>query len=711
MRALLLLLLPFLPAIASAQGAKADYERSQSVFQRFSGKVTRDRVEPTWAADGKKLWYPDPAAKGKYVLVDIEKATKEVVAEADLPKGGIRPTPPKKKGRGDEPENPFAEHEASEYWEVEEFQRQPGSGFGTSPDGKWTASIKDNNVVLRPAGGGDEVQLSTDGKADNSYGRLFWSPDSTTMIAMQTKPAEDRKVTLVESSPRDQLQPKTSTYDYLKPGDRIAQTKPRLFDIATKKQVAVSDELFANPWSVSDERWSKDGKRFLFCYNQRGHGVMRVLAIDAATGKVEKVINEECKTFFDYSYKKYLRYVADGDELLWMSERDGWNHLYRIDAKTGEVKNQITKGEWVVNRVLEMNAEAKELTLEVAGIYPKQDPYHAHYVRVKFDGTGLTHLTDGDGTHASPTFSPDKKHYIVTCSRVDLAPVTELRRTADGKKVLELERADITALEKAGWKPPERFVAKGRDGKTDIHGILHRPTNFDPKKKYPVIEAIYAGPQGFFVPKAFRSVHNAQSLAELGFILVQIDGMGTNGRSKAFHDVCWKNLGDSGFPDRILWIKAAAAKYPEMDLSKGVGIYGGSAGGQSSTRAVFAHPDFYTVAVSDCGCHDNRVDKIWWNELWMSYPIGKHYAEQSNANPEIVRQFTGKLMLTVGELDKNVDPSSTMQVVNQLIRANKDFELIVFPGGGHGAGGSPYGVRRRADFFVRHLMGVEPRAK
>jgi dipeptidyl aminopeptidase/acylaminoacyl peptidase len=290
--------------------------------------------------------------------------------------------------------------------------------------------------------------------------------------------------------------------------------------------------------------------------------------------------------------------------------------------------------------------------------------------------------------------------------------VTELRRTADGKKVLTLETADVTALEKAGWKPPERFTAKGRDDTTDIYGIIHRPTNFDPAKKYPVIEYIYAGPHGHHVPKAFAPIHRSpMAMAELGFVVVQIDGMGTSWRSKAFHDVCWKNLGDSGFPDRIPWIKAAAAKHPEMDLSKGVGIFGGSAGGQSSTRAVFAFGDFYTAAVSDCGCHDNRMDKIWWNELWMSWPVGKHYAEQSNTNPDWVKKFTGKLMLVVGELDKNVDPASTMQVAAALIKANKDFDLLIVPGAGHGACESPYGQRRRADFFVRNLMGVEPRAK
>jgi dipeptidyl aminopeptidase/acylaminoacyl peptidase len=267
---------------------------------------------------------------------------------------------------------------------------------------------------------------------------------------------------------------------------------------------------------------------------------------------------------------------------------------------------------------------------------------------------------------------------------------------------MEVERADASALLASGWRPPERFVAKGRDGATDIYGVIHRPKEIDPRRKYPVIESIYAGPQGAFVPKAFRSGYSQEELAELGFVVVQIDGMGTSNRSKKFHDVCWKNLGDAGFPDRRLWIQAAAERYPYMDLSR-VGIYGGSAGGQNAVRGLLAHGDFYKVGVADCGCHDNRMDKIWWNELWMGWPVGPHYEEQSNVTQ--AHRLEGRLLLIVGELDRNVDPASTMQLVNALIRADKDFDLLLVPGAGHGAGGSPYGRRRQREFFVRELLG------
>jgi len=452
--------------------------------------------------------------------------------------------------------------------------------------------------------------------------------------------------------------------------------KPQLFDVAGRKRIPLSDNLFPNPWSIGDLRWEPDSRRFTFFYNQRGHEVLRVIAVDAATGETRAIIDEQSSTFIDYSDKLFNHYLDKTGEIIWMSERDGWNHLYLYDAATGRVKNQITKGEWVVRRVDRVDEQKRQVWFRAGGIRPGQDPYYVHFCRVNFDGSGLVIFTKGDGDH-SIEFSPDGQFFVDTWSRVDLPPQTELRRTEDGKLVCDLEKADWSQLLQTGWQVPERFVAKGRDGATDIYGVIFRPTDFDPKKKYPIIEEIYAGPQDSFVPKSFRPFHAPQAMAELGLILVEIDGMGTSNRSKKFHDVCWKNLGDSGLPDRILWIKAAAAKYPYMDTTR-VGIYGGSAGGQSATRALLAHGDFYKVAVSDCGCHDNRMDKIWWNEQWMGWPIGPHYAEQSNVTQ--AHRLQGKLLLFVGEMDTNVDPASTMQVVNALIQADKDFDLIVMSG-------------------------------
>jgi dipeptidyl aminopeptidase/acylaminoacyl peptidase len=572
-----------------------------------------------------------------------------------------------------------------------------------SPDGSVTAFTREHNVWLRK--GSQEIQLTTDGAADDGYGRRFhWSPDGARLVAVKTKAGQEHKVYMVESSPKDQVQPKLHAIDYLKPGDRIALDKPHLFDIAACKEIPVKDDLFPNPWSIDEIRWSKDSRRFTFEYNQRGHEVLRIIAVDAQ-GAATPIVDEQSKTFIDYEGKHFAKYLDDTSEILWMSERDGWNHLYLYDAGSGKVKNQITKGEWVVRSVGLVDEKARQIWFRLGGYYAGQDPYYIHYARVNFDGTGLTLLTEGNGTHRI-SYSPDDRFFVDAYSRVDMPPITELRRTSDGKRICELEKADASALYATSWIAPEPFVAKGRDGKTDIYGVIWRPMKMDPNRKYPVIENIYAGPQSSYVPKAWSGA--GSDFAELGFIVVQIDGMGTSDRSKAFHDVCWKNLADAGFPDRILWMKAAAAKYPYMDLTR-VGVGGESAGGQNALAALLWHPEFYKVGIADSGCHDNRMDKIWWNELWMSWPVGPWYDEQSNVTN--AHKLQGKLMLIAGELDTNVDPATTMQVVNALIKAGKDFDLLIVPGAGHSPGGTPYGWRRRADFYLRHLSGADPQSK
>jgi len=656
--------------------------------------MVKDRVDPTWSKAGDSFCFERNLGQGKteWVRVEVGSGKQSILDTAakdkEFGKSATPPGPPQRERR--------------------RGSRGP-SFFPVSPDGKWTAFIKDHDVYLKEKDSNKEFRLSTDGTPKFGYnGDFHWSPDSSRLIAIRFRPGGDRRVTLVESSPTNQLQPRTSTYDYLKPGDPIPQRFPRLFDVTEKKEIAVDSQLFDNPWEISHLTWEKDSSRFTFVFNQRGHRVMRWIAIDGKSGKASAVINDQPGTFFDYAHKLWLERADQGKSVLWMSERSGFNRIHRLDATTGNELNTIGSGTVVIRSVERYDPEKGELIIRHMGKNPKEDPYHIHYARVKVDGTGWTDLTHADGTHRL-RFSPDGAHYLDTYSRADLPPITELRKTADGSLIATVEKADASGLVKAGWTAPERFVAKGRDGKTDIFGLIIRPTHFDANKKYPVIEHIYAGPHDHHVPKAFQASPYEQPMAELGFILVKIDGMGTNWRSKAFHDVCWKNLGDSGFPDRIAWIKAAAAKYPALDLSKGVGIFGGSAGGQSAMRAMTEYPDFYKVGVADCGCHDNRMDKIWWNELWMSWPVEDHYKNQSNVTN--AHNIQGKLLLIVGELDKNVDPASTLQVVNALIKANKDFDMLLVPGGGHGIAESPYGNRRRKDHFVRHLLGTEPRSK
>ena len=742
----------------SAQGSASDYARAEALRQRFEGTVV-DAVEQTgWIGTSSRFWYRKTVPGGRaFMIVDVATLQKQpafdqvrlavalsaaahrtfqpmrlpftslrfetgeqaidVVADSTryrctLTTYECRPSA----GRRDSLPAEARQFGGGLYGDPRPYDQHPH----VSPDGQWEALIRNYNVYVRPVpGSADSARnrhegrradrnggmLSTDGSEGDAYVQqsIVWSPDSRHLAAYRVKPGYQREVHYVESSPEDQIQPKHSARLYNKPGDVLDVDRPVLFDVGTGREIPVSDSLFPNAYDVSALEWRHDGRAVTFEYNQRGHQVYRVIEIDAATGKTRAIIDERMPTFFEYSGKKYRYDIGDGREIIWMSERDGWNHLYLYDGLTGRLKNQITRGPWVVRGVDKVDTLARQIWFHASGMYPGKDPYFVHYYRIGFDGRGLTALTDADGMH-SVTFSPDMQYYVDTWSRVDLPPITQLRRTRDRKVLMEVEHADASALLATGWRPPEVFVAKGRDDSTDIWGVIIRPMHFDPSKKYPVIENIYAGPQGSFVPKTFSTQLSMQAQAELGFVVVQIDGMGTSNRSKAFHDVAWKNLGDAGFPDRIRWHRAVAAKYAWYDTSR-VGIYGTSAGGQSAMGALLFHPELYKAAVSAAGCHDNRMDKIWWNEQWMGWPIGPQYSASSNVDN--AWRLQGKLLLVVGEMDRNVDPSSTMQVVNALIKARKTFDLLVIPGADHGSGGD-YGEQKRWDFFVHNLLGVEP---
>src|ERR1041384_318669 len=747
-----LLSLAFLPAIANAQGTLADYERANNLRKTFQDAAVNIPDRANWIEKTSRLWYRRSAKGGnEVVLVDAEAKTKKLAFDHEKLATSLSSASGQKFTAVTLPVNAltfvdggqavqFIVGETRWRCELSDYackkvgpafpgfasgrqvmlgrtlqplggsqQIQPEEQSKVSPDGKWEASIKNFNVYVRTKGEAkgarDEFALSFDGSEGNYYAfySLTWSPDSKMLGAYRVQPGYHRKIDYVQSSPGDQLQPKYWTLDYAKPGDALDRERPVLFQLEGKKQIAIDTALFPDPFGLTALVWRKDSRAFTFEYNQRGHQVYRVIEVDSATGKARAVIDEQPKTFFCYSGKKFRSDIGDGKEIIWMSERDGWNHLYLYDGGTGAVKNQITKGEWVVRGVEHIDEEKRQIWFRASGMYPGKDPYFNHLYRINLDGSELTAFTDADGNH-NVSLSSDLKYYVDTWSRVDLPTVSVLRSTADKSVVMNLESVRNEDLLKTGWRAPEIFVAKGRDNKTDIWGVIYRPMNFDPSKKYPVIENIYAGPQDSFVPKNFAAYNPMQSLAELGFIVVQIDGMGTSNRSKAFHDVCWKNLGDAGFPDRFLWHKAVAAKYSYYDISR-VGIYGTSAGGQSALGALLFHPEFYKVSVSASGCHDNRMDKIWWNEQWMGWPLGPEYAAASNVDN--AHRLQGKLLLIEGEMDTNVDPASTMQVVNALIKAKKKFDLLVIPGAGHTNGG-PYGDRLRYDFFVHHLLGVEP---
>lgn len=722
----------------SAQGTLEDYKRSETLDTLYRGKVYNSPNSFTWVDDKSYAWYENTSESGtEYILVNAESATQGPAFDheklAIFLNGLFETAFEANKLNLDDLEFDLDSNKLSfqidsavievsladysgEVVDIDENSNRGRRGgyWGSrrselegepveSPDKKWEAIVEDYNVVVTNKESKEKFQLSYDGTKGTYYSSsIKWSPDSKQLVAYKIDPAEESKIYFVESSPENQLQPVLQERDYLKPGDKMSQRYPQLFDVEKKKHMEVPIKPILDQFGVNSIEWREDSRYFTFEYNQRGHQTYQVLKVDR-NGNLSTLINETSPTFIDYSGKKFRRDLEDTNEIIWASERDGWNHLYLYDSETGKVKNQITKGNWVVRDVVYVDKDKREIIFEASGLDKDQDPYFIQYCKVGFDGKGFTRLTKENGTHDAD-FSDDYSYFIDQYSRVDSPPVAVLRSTDKGKILLELQKADISKLEATGWNKPEVFTAKARDGKTDIWGIIVRPSNFDPNKTYPVIEYIYAGPHSSFVPKGFRPyLWNHQAMAELGFIVVQIDGMGTSNRSKAFHDVCYQNLKDAGFPDRKLWIKAAGQKYSYMDTER-VGIFGTSAGGQNSAGALVFHSDFYDVAVSSCGCHDNRMDKVWWNEQWMG-KIGPHYAESSNI--ENADKMGGNLMLIVGELDDNVDPATTMQFVNELVKRRKDFELVVIPGAGHTSGGE-FGNRKRKDFFVKQLLGVDP---
>ena len=562
------------------------------------------------------------------------------------------------------------------------------------------------NLVIRAEG--RELFRTSDGSdADGYFGGHWIAPGQDAVVAMKVRRGQRHPVHIVEAAPKDRLEPKLRTLDYTKPGDEIDRPLPRLFRVERApgsatlavREFAVDHALCPNPWSLDRARFISDGREIAFLYNQRGHQVVRLVAIDVATGSARTIAEQSYPTFVDYTNKVWMHWLDGTGELLWMTERRGWNHIELIDAATGKVKRSVTDGAWNVRRVEHVDGAARTLDIALMGRDPLQDPCHVHFARVEIDSGELTMLTSGDGT-CRVDFSPDRSTLVCVRARADLPPVYELRSARDGAVVTELGAGDARAMREAGWRPPQPFVAKGRDGKTAIWGLVYRPSDYDPARKYPVIENIYAGPHGQHVPKWFELRNRSREYAELGAIVVQIDGMGTNWRGKAFHDICWKNLKDAGFPDRIAWMRALAETDASVDLSR-VAIFGGSAGGQNAMRAVLDHAGFYRAAAADCGCHDNRMDKIWWNEQWMGWPVDESYA--ANSNMEDAAKLGGRLMLVVGGLDENVDPASTMQVAQRLIDAGKDFELLVIPNAGHGAAESEYGNLRRARFLFDAL--------
>ena len=698
-----LLAMAFGAESAASQVTRADYERADTIL-KCSDRVYSPAIHPEWIDSSHYFWYKNHEKEGDfYYLVNAESGKKQRAAD----KKGLAAFFSKKQKKL--AESLLKEEEKRpDRWRRREEAPVPV----VSPDKKWEAYVKDNNLYLSPLWDEkekdkpkEEIALTMDGTANLRYDgwSIIWSPDSRKLATVKVRDVQERRIPLIESSPSSQKQPILQWRDYAKPGDVLPVYLPVLFDVEARKQMALNVTPYENQFYLNLTGWREDSRAFTFEFNQRGHQRYVIGEVSAADGSIRHLVDEQTKTFI-YYYNNYRYDLDDGKELLWISERDGWRHLYLIDGTSGQVKRQVTKGELVLRQVDYVDETNRVVYFTASGFNKGEDPYNLHYCRINLDGTGFTDMTPENGNHRV-TFSADRSYFTDVYSRPDLPPVSQLKRTSDVSVVAGLQRCDVSVLQAEGWQMPEVFCAKGRDGQTDIWGNIYRPMHFDASKSYPVVEFIYAGPHDSHVDKDFKPAHHLVSkLVELGFIVVSIDGMGTSNRSKAFHDVCWKNLKDAGFPDRIAWMKAAGAKYKYMDLNR-VGIYGWSAGGQNAMAALLFHNDFYKVAVALCGCHDNRMDKIWWNEQWMGYPIDASYSTSSNVDNAY--RLKGKLLLINGELDDNVDPASTLQVVSALMKANKNFEQLYLPGKTHSLGG-PFEMHKMHDFFVKNLLGQEP---
>ena len=706
-----------------------NYRQAHASINDVNNKMIRHRVSPHWVEEGNKFWYKLDlhAGKREWVVVDclagkrqpafnhtaVGKQLSELLRK-DVDGSKLNISELQFDKALTYCEFKFENSRYRFYYKDNKLEQMtrvlsPPNIVTTSTriaqkqdqTPRWEFEVKNHNAVLVDKENKQEHVLTTDGTEANPYKFNKWAPTRNYVVFMKVQPGNLSKVHLLESSPKDSIKAKLHTRTYAQPGDRFDSFKLFIANTETQKSYAVDTELIDYHGPPRLE-WHENNDFFTYQKDDRGHQRVRVIAVSAADGTTRTVIDEQTETFINQT-KFYRHYTKDGKRLVWTSERSGWNHLYLYNLNSDQSIIPITSGEWAVKKVHSLHEEEGYLIFSAVGTEANEDPYHEHYFRVNLDGSNLTKLTDGDGTHKIQ-LSPTRRFLIDQYSRIDQAPIHTLRNAKTGKTICQLEIADISQLLELGFNLPERFVAKGRDGKTNIYGMVYRPRLFDPKYSYPVVEYIYAGPHDSHVPKSFMTRMRMFHLAELGFITVMVDGMGTDNRGKDFHDVCWKNLQDSGLPDHIAWLKALNAKYPQCDISN-VGIFGTSAGGQSSTAAVLHHSDFYRVAVSSCGCHDNRVDKHWWNEQWMGYPIAEHYKDQSNTtNANLLK---GNLLLMVGEMDTNVPPESTYQLVNALIKSKKEFDLLVVPGMGHSAGGE-YGQRRRWDYFVRHLHGLTP---
>jgi len=602
-----------------------------------------------------------------------------------------------------------------------------------SPDGKKAAFIRNFNLWVRNIFTNKETQLTTDGVQDFGYATdnagwrksdrpiLLWSPDSRKIA---TYKQDQRKVSDMYLVTTNVGKPHLQSWKYPIPGDKdiitiqrviIEVNNPKVIPLQVQpdpRRGTLCDDISCGGTGFDDVEWNEDASELAFVSTSRDHKQEKFRLANAASGAIREVFTETVTTQFESGQGSInWHYLPASKEVIWYSERDNWGHLYLYDAATGKVKNQITKGEWLVTELLEVDQKNRLLYFLAVGREPGENPYFTHLYRVGFDGKNLTLLTPEPGNHQI-TLSPAKNYFIDSYSKPDVPPVTVLRHL-NGKLILNLEKTDVSRLRAIGWQAPTPITVKAHDGQTDLYGLMFTPTNLDPKKKYPIINYIYPGPQGGSVGSwAFSASRvDNQALAELGFIVVAIEGTCNPLRSKAFHDQCYGNIAENTLPDQITGMQQLARKYPYIDINR-VGIWGHSGGGFATAAAMFRYPDFFKVGISESGNHDNRNYEDDWGERYIGLLAPQEDGKtnyEAQANQVYAQNLKGKLLLAHGLLDDNVPPYNTMLVVDALTKANKDYDLMVFPNSRHGYGEFTYYMtRRRWDYFVRHLMGATP---
>ena len=737
----------------------ADYQRAERFLSANTRSlVSHANVSPNWLDDGR-MWYRNTTADGaEFIIVDPKAKTRkhafdhqrlaDVLSNNDttyqafgLPFRSFEFT---KNGRAisfDVKDKTYTcnlrnygctdkenkKGAAADTSPMASFRR--GRTQVLSPNGKLAAFIRDHNLWVRNVETKKERQLTFDGIEDYGYATnnagwtkgpgpvVLWSPDSKKIATFQHDSRGTGEMYMVSTKSGH---PELSQWKYPLPGDslifRISRVVINVKDASMVRlnmppdqhRSTSDDHIAGRGGTFLDVRWSKDAKHLVFVSSSRDHKEAQLRVADTKTGKVRDVMKEVQETYFESGdgFSNW-HYLSKTNEVIWFSERDNWGHLYLIDLKTGKIKNRITQGEWAVQQVRYVDQKKRKIYFSAGG-KEQGDPYYWHYYSINIDGSDLKLLTP-EYAHHTVNFSSEYKYFIDSYSTPVTPPITVLR-DMDGNQLVKLEQADISRLVALGWQPPTQVKTKARDGVTDIYGLLYKPTKFNPNSKYPVLNPLYPGPQsGSVGSRSFRpSRSDKQSVAELGFIVIEVDAMGTPGRSKSFHDAYYGNMGDNGLPDQVEAIKQLGAQYPWMDLDR-VGIYGGSGGGFASTGGILRYPDFYKVAVSGSGNHDNATYEDDWGEKWQGMLIKNEDGSttyDNQANHLLAENLKGKLLLGHGSLDGNVPVNNTLLVAKALMDANKDFDLLIFPNKGHGLG--QYWMRRRWDYFVRHLKGTEP---